>query len=88
MPRDTQCWGRPVPDLIFVVVWHVASIGKDRGTETRGEFPVSGTSPEILGRCGRKDGFSMNYLRTAVLLAGLTAIFMVVGYLIGGARVR
>ena len=26
----------------------------------------------------------MNYLRTAVLLAGLTAIFMVVGYLIGG----
>ena len=26
----------------------------------------------------------MNYIRTAVLLAGLTAIFMVVGYLIGG----
>src|SRR5215470_14486540 len=26
----------------------------------------------------------MNYLRTAVLLAGLTALFMAVGYLIGG----
>ena len=26
----------------------------------------------------------MNYLRTAVLLAGLTALFMGVGYLIGG----
>ena len=28
----------------------------------------------------------MNYLRTAILLAGLTALFMGVGYLIGGAR--
>jgi heat shock protein HtpX len=27
---------------------------------------------------------SMNYLRTAILLAGLTALFMAVGYLIGG----
>ena len=27
----------------------------------------------------------MNYLRTAILLAGLTALFMGVGYLIGGA---
>ena len=27
----------------------------------------------------------MNYLRTAILLAGLTALFMAVGYLIGGA---
>jgi heat shock protein HtpX len=26
----------------------------------------------------------MNYLRTAVLLAGLTGLFMAVGYLIGG----
>ena len=26
----------------------------------------------------------MNYLRTAVLLAGLTALFMAVGYLLGG----
>ena len=26
----------------------------------------------------------MNYLRTAMLLAGLTALFMGVGYLIGG----
>jgi len=28
----------------------------------------------------------MSYLRTAILLAGLTALFMVVGYLIGGAN--
>ena len=27
----------------------------------------------------------MNYLRTAILLAGLTALFMAVGYLIGGS---
>jgi Zn-dependent protease with chaperone function len=26
----------------------------------------------------------MNYLRTAILLAGLTGLFMAVGYLIGG----
>src|SRR5262245_34260668 len=26
----------------------------------------------------------MNYLRTAVLLAGLTALFMAIGYVIGG----
>jgi heat shock protein HtpX len=26
----------------------------------------------------------MNYLRTTILLAGLTALFMAVGYLIGG----
>ena len=30
----------------------------------------------------------MNYLRTAILLAGLTALFMGVGYLIGGAERR
>jgi heat shock protein HtpX len=29
---------------------------------------------------------AMNYLRTAILLAGLTALFMGVGYLIGGAN--
>ena len=27
----------------------------------------------------------MNYLKTAILLAGLTGLFMGVGYLIGGA---
>src|SRR6195952_4591114 len=31
---------------------------------------------------GRRE---MNYLRTAILLAGLTGLFMGVGYLIGGA---
>jgi heat shock protein HtpX len=28
----------------------------------------------------------MNYLRTAILLSGLMALFMGVGYLIGGSR--
>jgi len=28
----------------------------------------------------------MNYLRTTILLAALTALFMAVGYLIGGDR--
>src|SRR5215211_5501987 len=32
-------------------------------------------------RCGSE---AMNYLRTAILLAGLTALFMAIGYLIGG----
>src|SRR6186997_2947900 len=32
------------------------------------------------------EGATMNYLRTAILLAGLTALFMGVGYLIGGAN--
>jgi heat shock protein HtpX len=27
----------------------------------------------------------MNYLRTVILIAGLTGLFMAVGYLIGGA---
>src|SRR5262244_3346657 len=29
-------------------------------------------------------GVTMSYLRTAILLAGLTALFMLIGYLIGG----
>jgi len=32
----------------------------------------------------REEGASMNYARTAILLAGLTGLFMAVGYLIGG----
>lgn len=39
----------------------------------------------IGGRDKRKKG-PMNYLRTAILLAGLTALFMAVGYLLGGAN--
>ena len=35
-------------------------------------------------QCAHEEGI-MNYLRTAILLAGLTALFMAVGYLIGGA---
>jgi heat shock protein HtpX len=41
----------------------------------------------VLASWRRKRGFkerSMNYLRTAILLAGLTALFMGVGFLIGG----
>src|SRR5881398_1084874 len=34
---------------------------------------------------GRPRETAMNYIRTAMLLAGLTALFMGVGYLIGGA---
>ena len=30
----------------------------------------------------------MNYVRTAILLAGLTALFMGVGFLIGGQPAR
>src|SRR6266511_3022234 len=33
---------------------------------------------------GSREAATMNYLRTAILLAGLTALFMGVGYLIGG----
>jgi heat shock protein HtpX len=34
----------------------------------------------------RQEGASMNYARTAILLAGLTGLFMAVGYLIGGGN--
>jgi heat shock protein HtpX len=37
------------------------------------------------GTCRPYQERVMNYLRTAILLAGLTALFMGVGYLIGGA---
>src|SRR5215208_7893133 len=41
---------------------------------------MSATAP---GRGGRET--KMSYLKTAILLAGLTGLFMGVGYLIGGA---
>src|SRR5882724_1855371 len=40
-------------------------------------------SATACGRGGRET--KMSYLKTAILLAGLTALFMGVGYLIGGA---
>jgi hypothetical protein len=43
---------------------------------------------DIISRDGdvtAPGGFSMNYTRTAILLAGLTGLFMAVGYLIGGS---
>src|SRR6059058_598139 len=68
---------------------------RSRSSQCRG----SATHPETLRRGrGRPYLYSvgqsfaaaaretaMNYLRTAMLLAGLTALFMGVGYLIGGA---
>jgi heat shock protein HtpX len=38
----------------------------------------------IAARISNRSGTTMNYFRTALLLAGLTALFMGVGYLIGG----
>src|SRR5262245_18758166 len=37
-----------------------------------------------LPRSVESSGVTMSYLRTAILLAGLTALFMLIGYLIGG----
>jgi heat shock protein HtpX len=37
-----------------------------------------------MAASGRLQGTTMNYVRTSLLLAGLTALFMGVGYLIGG----
>ena len=52
-------------------------------------FPSFSRRPAIaaLAGCGATTGrweSTMNYMRTAILLAGLTALFMGVGYLIGG----
>jgi hypothetical protein len=40
--------------------------------------------PISLPRGIESIGVTMSYLRTAILLAGLTALFMLIGYLIGG----
>src|SRR5262245_49637019 len=48
--------------------------------------PISlpGAGPlNVVSHAAGREG-KMNYLRTAILLAGLTALFMGVGYLIGG----
>src|SRR5690349_15139335 len=44
-------------------------------------FPSQRANPQSALRQTEEE---MNYLRTAMLLAGLTALFMGVGYLIGG----
>src|ERR1700704_6425568 len=41
--------------------------------------------PAPASGCGRAKETTMSYLKTAILLAGLTGLFMGVGYLIGGA---
>jgi heat shock protein HtpX len=46
------------------------------------QSPLEWSLPRQLGREARET--AMNYLKTAILLAGLTALFMGVGYLIGG----
>src|SRR5262245_58436281 len=43
-----------------------------------------GLRREEAALLGSSEDATMNYLRTAILLAGLTALFMGVGYLIGG----
>src|SRR5262245_66371100 len=50
---------------------------------------ISGAMPNPVAarrRCPKvsAEDATMNHLRTAVLLAGLTALFMGIGYLIGG----
>jgi heat shock protein HtpX len=48
---------------------------------------ASNLGPDIMSNDAaleRQEGASMNYARTAILLAGLTGLFMAVGYLIGG----
>jgi len=48
---------------------------------------ASNLGPDIMSNDAaleRQEGASMNYARTAILLAGLTSLFMAVGYLIGG----
>jgi heat shock protein HtpX len=46
--------------------------------------PHAGGNAFLL-QAGDRRKATMNYLRTAILLAGLTALFMGIGYLIGGA---
>src|SRR4249920_1901388 len=41
--------------------------------------------PAPASGCGQARETTMSYLKTAILLAGLTGLFMGVGYLIGGA---
>src|SRR5215216_775553 len=48
-----------------------------------GEFLPVGCQPRLSAVGGKET--TMSYLKTAILLAGLTGLFMGVGYLIGGA---
>src|SRR5512144_1723367 len=49
-----------------------------------GAIPTFGTPASAI-RSRRAKETTMSYLKTAILLAGLTGLFMGVGYLIGGA---
>src|SRR4051794_9885517 len=68
-------------------------LGKCRGSATHPETLRAGRGHPYLMLAGRNASSghgrpretAMNYFRTAMLLAGLTALFMGVGYLIGGA---
>src|SRR3569623_2639206 len=62
---------------------HYLRPGDARALQRPAAFIRRGRRPKARLRPLRET--AMNYLRTAMLLAGLTALFMGVGYLIGGA---
>src|SRR5215475_13900547 len=81
-------WTRGVPGM-----WRPSGVRSPSGT--RGRTLAPGLAARSGGSHVRAGGAAaaqppglgrkmMNYLRTAILLAGLTALFMAVGYLIGG----
>src|SRR5262245_229285 len=67
-------------------VWWLSGPGQDGVTPGRAALKRTTAHPfdriEGVSRSGMESG--MNYMRTAILLAGLTALFMGVGFLIGG----
>src|SRR5262245_2686499 len=56
-----------------------AAIGQFARLNSATNFPNSAAAGVWI-----RLGVPMSYLRTAILLAGLTALFMAVGYMIGG----
>src|SRR5262249_61784438 len=73
---------RPSKDQHRAMRYAEAASGKPAPSTQHMRRNVEPTSPQGV-RPNSKDT-PMNYLRTAILLAGLTALFMGVGYLIGG----
>ena len=76
--RDASRAGRPL-------VMHGCQFHRGAATHRR---PLRRATPDpyLIATCtGNRSETTMNYFKTALLLAGLTALFMGVGYLIGGA---
>src|SRR5262249_57225075 len=73
---------RPSKDQDRAMRYAEAASGKPAPSTQHMKRNVEPTSPQGV-RSKSKDT-PMNYLRTAILLAGLTALFMGVGYLIRG----